>query len=127
MLAATMKPRQRLHLILGVLKPGWSFTVVLNWGKELSFYASVLPGHLMWTTPEKDYVAVDKSPFLQPSASSPPRAGGMSLSVLWGPRAVHYSVHQLPSEITLYSVAIPEMVHNKHEINVSITALFSPF
>ena len=51
----------------------------------------------------------------------------MSLSVLWGPWAVHYSDHQLPSEITLYSVAIPEVVHNKHEINASITALLSPF
>ena len=36
------------------------------------------------------------------------------------------STNQLPSEITLYSGAIPEVMSNKHEINASITALFSP-
>ena len=51
--------------------------VVLDWGNELTFYASVLTGHWMWTASNKEDVALGKSPFLQQkaSASSPLRAG----------------------------------------------------
>lgn len=58
-LTAEMKSHKRPRLTYRLLKEGWSFRVVPNWGKELSFYTSSLDVG----DPEEETEDLGKAPF----------------------------------------------------------------